>query len=116
MEYLPSLANRGIHVLFRSHHFRRSRLLLSFDDRAYCLVHLRIAGAAAKITAERLANFLFTWVVIVRQQPPHRHHESRRTEAALRAAEIAVGLLQRSQTAAIGHALDRGDFRSEVRR
>src|ERR1022692_4177556 len=45
------------------------------NHRSHRLVHLRIAGAAAKITAERLANLMLGWVGIVGHQRPYRHNE-----------------------------------------
>ena len=87
-----------------------SSFLLRIDRRANRLVHLRISGAAAEIAAERFANFVFGGLGIVGQQPAHGHHESRSAESALRAAEIAISLLQCRQPAVVGDAFDGGDL------
>ena len=60
------------------------------------------------LSASRIS--CFAGLGIVGQQPSHGHHESGSAEAALRAAKIAVGLLQRGQPAVVGDAFDGGDL------
>ena len=61
-----------------------------------------VAGAAAKISGERAANFAFIRTAlrrITRQiQAPQRHHEPRCAESALRTMAIHQRLLHRVQT------------------
>src|SRR5438552_13495389 len=73
------------------------RLNCSFD----CLIHLAVSGAAAQISAEGVTDFLFRWLRIFGQQMLYRHDESRSAEAALRAAPVAIGFLNRRQAAVL---------------
>src|SRR5437879_9076767 len=80
------------------------RLNCSFD----CLIHLAVSGAAAQISAESAANFVFRRLRILGQQMLYRHDESRRAEATLRTARVAISFLNRGQTAMLADTLDGG--------
>src|SRR5207248_10648030 len=82
------------------------RLNCSFD----CLIHLAVSGAAAQISAESAANFVFRRLRILGQQMLYRHDESRRAEATLRTAPVAISFLNRRQAAVLTDAFDRGNL------
>src|SRR6478609_2213658 len=69
-----------------------------------------IAGAAADIAVERLADLLFARLRVVGEQLHRRHHHPRRAEAALQAMALAKRRLHRVQLAVLGQALDGRDL------
>ena len=73
-------------------------------------IHLVVSRAAAKIAAQSIAHIVLRRIRVLCQQRLHRHDESRRAIAALRAAPIAVSLLNRGQTPVLAHALNGRDF------
>src|SRR5579864_9079283 len=75
--------------------------LLRFNRRLDCLVHLRVAGAAAQISAQRVLDLFFAWLGITVKQRLYRDHESRCAETALRAAPVAISFLDGRQRAVI---------------
>src|SRR5579859_338858 len=80
-----------------------------FGDRLDDLV---VAGAAAEIAHHPVFDLVLAGVRVAVQQRFRRHDLARRADAALEAAVIDEGLLQRMQLLALGHALDRGDPRA----
>src|SRR5439155_15762218 len=82
------------------------RLNCSFD----CLIHLAVSGAAAQISAESVANFVFRRFWILDQQMLYCHDESWSAEAALGTAPVAIGFLNRRQAAVLTDAFDRGNL------
>src|SRR5437762_5586952 len=90
--------------------YDRHSLLLGFYGRFDGLVHLAVAGAAAEIAAEGLANFCIGRIGIGRQQMCDRHHEAGGAEAALSPAPVAVSFLDCSESAVFGDAFDAGDL------
>src|SRR5437879_1060055 len=82
------------------------RLNCSFD----CLIHLAVSGAAAQISAESAANFVFRRFWILGQQMLYRHDESRSAESTLRAAPVAIAFLNRGHTAMTADPFDRGNI------
>src|SRR6266852_3110855 len=85
-------------------------LLLRRNRRLYRRIHLAVARTAAQIAAQRRSNVSFRRIGVLRQQRLHGHDEARSAEAALCAAPVAVGLLNRCQTAMLAHALDGRNF------
>src|SRR3954453_18488432 len=69
-----------------------------------------IAGAAADVAVERLADLVFGRLRVVGEKLHRRHHHPRRAEAALQAVALAERRLHRMQLAALGEPLDRGDL------
>ena len=95
----------------RTGSFRRCHpLLLGLDCGFDGFVHLAVAGAAAKVAAQRVANFGIGRIRIGREQVFNRHHEAGSTETALRASPIAVGFLNCSQGPVLADAFHGGDF------
>src|SRR5438552_9627146 len=74
------------------------------------LIHLAIASAAAKITAESATNLCFCGMRITRQYVLHGHDETRRTETTLSASPVAVCFLDGGQTAVFAHSFDGRDL------
>src|ERR1700760_331099 len=68
-----------------------------------------IAGAAADVAVERLADLLLARLRVVGEQLHRRHHHPGRAEAALQAVAFAKRRLHRMQLAVLGQALDRRD-------
>src|SRR5262245_15338109 len=85
--------------------------LLGFDRGLDRLVHLRVTGAAAEISAESMADVFFCWIGIAIEQRLNCDHEARGAVAALSAAPIAIGLLDGGQSAVIGNAFHGCDVR-----
>src|SRR5208283_3055564 len=56
---------------------------------------IHISGAAASIARDRLANFLFVGLPILRQQLMSREHQTGRAVATLQTVSIAEGFLNR---------------------
>src|SRR5260221_7296154 len=79
-----------------------------------CLIHLRISRASTEISAQRVADILFTRLGILIEQRFHRDHEARSAIAALCSAPIAIGLLDGGQRSVFRNALYRRDLRSAV--
>ena len=109
----PSTRRRGladdVHRVSRSAKPSRSaaselsgRLADRRDRRFDGLEDLLIAGAAAQVSGERLADLVARRVGVLVEQRLRRDQEARRAVAALRGAEVGEGLLQRMQ-AAVGH-------------
>src|SRR6187397_1451553 len=71
------------------------RLLDGFDD-----VH--VAGAAAQVAADALADLRVRGVRVLADQPRGLHDHPRRTEAALEAVLVPEGLLERVERGAVG--------------
>src|SRR5262249_7857542 len=71
------------------------------------LEDLHVAGAAAEIARQRLADLGQRRLRLLLQQRLRRQQESRRAVAALRGAEIGERLLQRMESLGSRHALDR---------
>src|SRR6516164_540016 len=69
-----------------------------------------VAGAAADVAVEALADFLLGRLRVVGEQLHRRHHHPRRAEAALQAVALAKRRLHRMQLAVLGEALDRRDL------
>src|SRR5262249_43304672 len=84
--------------------------LLRLNRRLDCLIHLRIAGAAAQIAAQGFADFCVSRIWLHRKQMFDRHHESGSAKSALRAAPVAVSFLDRGERAMFGDAFDGGDL------
>src|SRR5438034_9106751 len=78
------------------------RLNCSFD----CLIHLAVSGAAAQISGESVANFVFRRLWILGQQMIYRHDESRRAEAKLPTAPVAINVMNCGHTAVLAETLD----------
>jgi hypothetical protein len=90
--------------------FRLPLLLLRFDGGFDCLVHLRVSGAAAKISAESVTNLIFSGVGIDCEQMLYRHHETWGAEAALRASPISVSFLDCGKRAVLAYAFNSSDL------
>src|SRR5215217_1585483 len=69
-----------------------------------------VAGAAADVAVERLADLLLARLRVVGEQLHRRHHHPRRAEAALQAVALAERRLHRVKLAALGEALDGRDL------
>src|SRR5262245_21906665 len=67
---------------------------------------LVVAGAAAKIAGEPIANLGFGRIGIAREQFARRNQDAWSADAALQAVELKEMALQRMQFIALGHALD----------
>ena len=67
---------------------------------------LLIAGAAAEVARERLADLVVARIRAAGEQVRRRDDEPRRAEAALDGARLDEGLLHAVQAAALGQALD----------
>ena len=89
---------------------RRHSLLLGLDRGFDRFVHLAVAGAAAKVATQGIADFCIGRIRICREQVCDGHHEAGSAEAALRASPIAVGFLDCSQGPVLADAFDGGDF------
>src|SRR5579864_8131041 len=76
------------------------------------LIHLGVAGTAAEISAEGVADFFFRRFGIAVEQRFDGNHEAGRTVAALRAAPVTVGFLYGGQRAVVGNAFNRSNFRA----
>src|SRR5258707_15392010 len=87
-------------------------LLLRLNSRLDRLVHLRVARAAAQVPAQGMADLFFARLRIAVQQRFHRDHETRCAEAALRAAPVAIGFLDRRQRAVVSNTFHCSDVRS----
>src|ERR1700730_4617873 len=92
-------------TLLRHHSF-----LFRGNRRADGFIHLAIARAAAKIAAECGPDLRLGRVGVVCQHRFDGHHESRRTEAALRSSPVAIRLLDRGQGPMLAHSLDSSDL------
>src|SRR5207244_930872 len=68
---------------------RRNSLRVELGRVLHRLDDLHVAGAAADVAAERLADFVLARAGIAAQQPGRRHDEAGRAIAALR-AELLV--------------------------
>ena len=66
-----------------------------------------VAGAAAEVALEPVADLLLGRVRVLLQQRDRRHDEARRAEAALQRVLLVERLLHRVQLAVRGEALDR---------
>src|SRR5258708_5270328 len=106
---IPSEAGNLLSVASRSS-FDGTPLLLRHNRRLYRRIHLAVARAAAQIATQGATNVSFRRIGVLRQQRLHGHDESRSAEAALRAAPIAICLLDRGQTAMLAHTFDGRDF------
>src|SRR5947209_4926376 len=71
--------------------------LFRFNRRLDGLVHLRVAGATAEISAEGVANIFIRGLRVVVEQSFYRDHEPRSAITTLRAAPIAVSFLNSGQ-------------------
>src|SRR5580765_884405 len=70
-----------------------------------------IAGAAADVAVERLANLVFVRLRVLLQQVDRRHHHAGRAEPALQSVALAERRLHRVQLAVLAaEALDRRDL------
>src|SRR5262245_47779387 len=70
-----------------------------------------VAGAAAEVAAEALADLVVGGARVVAEHRRHADDEAGCAEPALQAMAIAERLLHRRQAAAVGpEAFDRGDF------
>ena len=69
-----------------------------------------VAGAAAEVARERLADLLLGRVRVALQQVGRGHDHARRAVAALQAVVLPERLLQRVQRAFLAHSLDRRDL------
>src|SRR5579862_6379613 len=78
-----------------------------FEHRVNDLV---VAGAAAKIPRQRVANLGLARMRVMVEQRLGRHQEARRADAALQARVLEELLLQRMQLGALREALDRFDL------
>src|SRR5215510_6392333 len=79
------------------------RVLDSLDD-------VDVAGAAAEIARDRLADLLLARVLVPLEQRDARHHHSRRTVAALQAVLLGEPLLHGVELAALLEVLDGPDL------
>src|SRR5439155_11293308 len=71
---------------------------------------LRVPGAAAKISRQRLADVIVTRVDVAREQIGGRHYEPRPTEPALHCARGNERLLHLVQPPILGQPFDRDDL------
>src|SRR5450631_3429911 len=106
---IPSEA-RDLHLPVSTALRFRHSLLLRFNRRLDRRVHLRVAGAAAEIAAQRAADLFVRGIRIHREQMLYRDHEARCAVSALRAAPISISLLNRSQAAVLTDAFDGSDL------
>src|SRR6476646_9600538 len=60
---------------------------------------VHVAGAAAQIPGDRLADVLFAWLRVAAEQGVTRHHHARGAEAALEAVLLEEPLLNRIELA-----------------
>src|SRR3954469_8330745 len=70
---------------------------------------LEIAGAAAEVAGERLADFFAAWGWVLGEQGFGGHQDARRAVAALGGAEVGEGGLEGMELVAELHPLDRLD-------
>src|SRR4029077_11076780 len=89
--------------------FRHS-LLLGLNRGLDRVIHLAITGAAAQIPAERAADIFLGRPRILRQQMRYRHDETGSAESALRAAPVAISLLDRRQAAVLANTFNSRDL------
>jgi hypothetical protein len=71
---------------------------------------LAIAGAAAQVAAQGVADFGIGWIGICGKQVLYRHHEAGSAEAALRASPVTISFLNSGQSTVFADAFDRGDL------
>src|SRR5438093_815588 len=71
-----------------------------------------VAGAAAEVARETLADLALRWRRVVLQQRHGRHDHPRRAEPALQPVLFPEAFLQRMQATVGREALDRGDRRA----
>src|SRR5664279_4398718 len=90
----------------RSSDRRRGLARLAELDRLDDVV---VAGAAADVAVEALADLLLARLRVVGEQLHRRHHHARRAEAALQAVALAKRRLHRMQLAVLGEPFDRRD-------
>src|SRR5262249_32802089 len=69
-----------------------------------------VAGAAAEVTGDGLANLWLGGIRAVLQELRQRHEETRRAEPALQAVVLPEGLLQRIEPVAVGQRLHGPDL------
>src|SRR5215470_185152 len=79
------------------------RVLDSLDD-------VDVAGAAAEVARDRLADLLLARVLVPLEQRDARHHHPRRAVAALQAVLLGEALLDGVQLTALLEAFDRPDL------
>src|SRR5215470_16713272 len=73
---------------------------------------VHVAGAAAQVARDRLADLLLARILVLREQRARRHQHARSAEAALQAVLLGEALLHRVELAALLQSLDRGDARA----
>src|SRR5215831_12827995 len=73
---------------------------------------VHIAGAAAQVARDRLADLLLARVLVAREERAGGHEHSRRAEAALQTVLLGETLLHRVELASLLQSLDRGDARA----
>src|SRR5712691_12687851 len=76
---------------------------------AHGVEDLCVAGAAAEVAREGLADLVVARVGVALEQVGGRHDQARGAEAALDGAALAESLLHRVQPLAFGEPLDRDD-------
>src|SRR5260370_27415307 len=99
---LASLDMGRLRLLRRRAHGRVRRVVHGVDD-------VRVAGAAAEISAEAFVNLLAARLLLVGEQADRRHDHSRRAEAALQAVTLPESLLHGVQLTVGRETFDRLD-------
>jgi hypothetical protein len=89
--------------------FSRCHLIGSILD---CFDDIHIPGASAKVTGDRVANFLFGWVWISFEERGRGHHHARCAKAALQTMVFMESLLNGMQLPVRCKTLHGLDFHS----
>src|SRR5690349_466280 len=71
---------------------------------------VHVAGTAAQIARDRLADLLFARVLVRGEERARGHEHARRAESALQAVLLGEAFLHRMQLPALLQAFDRGDL------